>query len=273
MAPDDVISMERLSSSSYAADRSAAQAAAWISRTDHLLRTDPAGCWVAEDGDDTMGFAIALEREKMWILASYAVLPGYQGQGIGRMLLSAAMSHGRGALRGMLVSSDDPRATRHYRQAGFTLHPTMKLTGVLDRQAIPLTSRVREGSAGDFDLMDSIDRRTRGAAHGPDHDLLLKSFHLIVSDSSTGSGYVFVSPTGSPVLLAATNRRTATALLWEAVASTPTGSQTEIGGITASNEWAIDLGMSAGLSLGTQGYLGLRRMRAPMPYLPHRALA
>ena len=274
MAADDVAAMERLSSTSYGGPgRSPDEAAAWVARTLHLLRTDPAGCWVAQDGDSTIGFTIALDREKMWILASYAVLPEHQGQGIGRMLLAAAMSHGRGALRGMLIASDDPRATRHYRQAGFTLHPKMTLTGELDRQAIPLNSRVREGSAGDFDLMDSIDRRTRGAAHGPDHQLLLTTFHLMVSDNSTGSGYAFVSPTGTPVLLAATNRRTAMALLWEAIAMTPPGTVTEIAGITANNEWAIDVGMAAGLSLGTQGYLGLRRMRSPMPYLPHRALA
>lgn len=273
----DVPAMEPLSAHSYSVDqpyvRSPAKVTAWIARTAHLLVTDPGGCWVAEDSGGPIGFAIALEREKMWILASYAVLPGRQGVGIGRMLLSAAMSHGRGALRGMLISSTDPRATRHYRLAGFSLHPKMLMRGQLERQAIPLTDRVREGSAGDFDLMDSIDRRVRGAAHGPDHALLLQSFHLLVSDRSTGSGYAFVSSTGTPVLLAATNRRTASALLWEAIAATPPGAEAEFEGITAANEWAIDVGMAAGLSLHTEGYVGLRQMKPPMPYLPHRALA
>jgi GNAT superfamily N-acetyltransferase len=277
MASADVAELEPLSAQSYFADhgggRSPEEVAAWLKRTKYLLATDPAGCWVAEDRDLLIGFAIALEREKMWILASYAVLPGRQGVGIGRMLLSAAMSHGRGALRGMLVSSADPRATRHYRQAGFSLHPKMAMRGQLDRQAIPPVDRVREGSVGDFELMDSIDRRIRGAAHGPDHAMLLQSFHLLVSDRTTGSGYAFVSASGTPVLLAATNRRTAAALLWEAIAATPAGSPASIEGITANNEWAIDVGLAAGLSLATEGYVGLRQMRPPLPYLPHRALA
>jgi GNAT superfamily N-acetyltransferase len=295
MRTDDVADMERLSWLSYGAPTASAPgtvnadqasvshtstgraplgAAAWTRRTNHLLRTDPTGCWVAEENDQTIGMAIALKRETMWILASYAVLPRPQDQGIGRMLLAAAISHGRGALRGMLVSSNDPRAARHYRQAGFTLHPTMTMSGLIDRHSIPaaVADRVREGSAGDFDLMDSIDRRTRGSAHGIDHQLLLESFRLIVTDRSTGSGYAFVNDAGSPMLLAATNRRTATALLWEAIAASPGGRPVAIAGITTSNEWAIDIGLAAGLSLRTEGYLGLRHMRPPMPYLPNGAV-
>ena len=61
----------------------------------------------------------------MWILATYAVRPGLQGQGIGKALLAAALHHGRGCLRGMLSASADPKAVRRYRAAGFSLHPQM----------------------------------------------------------------------------------------------------------------------------------------------------
>ena len=70
----------------------------------------------------------------MWILASYAVRPGLQGQGIGKALLAAALHHGRGCLRGMLSASADPKAIRRYRAAGFSLHPQMHLTGKVDRR-------------------------------------------------------------------------------------------------------------------------------------------
>ena len=83
--------------------------------------------------------------------------------------------------------------------------------------------RVREGTAGDVDLMDSVDRRTRGAAHLGDHELLLAQFRLVVTDHSTGSGYAYVDDDGSPVLVAATNRRTASGLMWEALASSSPG--------------------------------------------------
>jgi hypothetical protein len=37
--------------------------------------------------------------------------------------------------------------------------------------------------------------------------------------------------------------------------------------ISAVNEWAVDVGMAARLSLHTSGYLALRQMKPPMPYL------
>lgn len=249
--------------------RPARQVEPWIRRTRHFLLTDPGGCWVAEAAGETVGFATSYNRELMWLLASFVVRPRLQGAGVGRQLLAAALHHGRGCLRGMLAASDDPKAARRYRLAGFTLHPEMFLTGAVPRDVLPVVERVREGSAGDLDLMDSIDRRTRGAAHGPDHDLLLQTYRLLVTDRTTGSGYAYVDESGSPVLIAATQRRTATALMWEALAGSDPDTPVDVGHITAANEWAIDVGMAARMSLHQRGYLALRNMRPPAPYLHH----
>jgi GNAT superfamily N-acetyltransferase len=222
---------------------------------------------VAEDGADLLGVAVSFVREKMWLLASYAVVPGAQGVGLGQALLAPALEHGRGSLRGMLNASNDPKAVRRYHQAGFRLHPQMFLRGAPDRSTIPVVEKVREGSAGDIDLMDSVDRRTRGAAHGADHERLLEQYRLVVSDTSTGQGYAYLD--GGVALLAATDRRTATRLLWEAIAS---GDDLLIGHITPENDWAIGVGLAARLELDQGGYLALRHMRPPKPYLPHGAL-
>ena len=187
MHPEDVALAERLSAESFhelegrqsrRSDpeprlRPPERAAGWVDRTQHLLRTDPGGCWVAEDETGLVGIATSFNREKCWFLGTYAVRPSQQGRGIGKALMAAALHHGRGSLRGMLSGSSDPKAARVYRQAGFSLHPQMYLMGNVDRSAIPVIEKVREGSAGDFELMDSIDRRTRGSAHGPDHELML----------------------------------------------------------------------------------------------------
>jgi len=250
--------------------RPATRAGGWIARTEHFMATDPGGCWVVEDGSGMVGVATSFNRELTWILATYAVRPGLQGQGLGKALLAAALDHGRGCLRGMISSSSDPKAVRRYRLAGFSLHPQMYFTGTVDRSAIPVVGRVRAGTAGDVELMDSIDRRIRGAAHGPDHLLMLGLWDLLVSDSSTGSGYAYVDERGGVALLAATNRRTATRLLWEALARTT--STTPLGHITAANEWAIDVGMAARLDLHQEGYLGLRGMKPPAPYVHNGAL-
>lgn len=247
--------------------RGADGSAAWHERAHHLLRTDPGGCWVSEDASGLLGVAMGMRRDLTWLLATYAVRPGLQGRGIGRPLLEAAATHGSGCLRAMLNASEDPLALRRYRLAGFTLHPTMLLRGTVPRWALPVVERVRDGSLGDVDLMDSVDRRVRDAAHGPDHELLVRSHRVVVADSATGSGYVYVAPGGSVRLLAATSRRTATDLLWEALAGSSPEQPVEIGRVTAANEWAVDVGMACRMQLWTRNYLALRGMKPPTQYL------
>ncbi len=248
--------------------RSPEKAATWQLRLRHMLEHDAAGCFVAEDPTGVIGASVSLRRELMWILSTYVVRPGLQGRGVGKQLLDAALTHGQGCLRGLIAASDDQAAVRRYRMAGFTLHPAMYLTGTVPRQALPVVERVREGSHGDIDLMNSVDRQTRESAHGVDHELMASMYRLVVVDRSTGSGYAYVEPGGGPYLLAATNRRTATALLWETLAASSPDRTVTIGHVTAANEWAVDVGLAARMDLHTAGYLATRHLKPPMPNLP-----
>lgn len=286
MRPDDVPGAERLSNHSYhevdvqqglpagmvPALRSSIRSSSWQQRTSHLLTTDPGGCWVAEADGDLLGFAVSFRRELMWLLASFAVRTDRQGQGIGKALLDLTLEYGSGCLRGMFAASADPAAARRYRLAGFTLHPQMVLHGAVDRLRLPAVPPTREGTTRDFDLMDSVDRRTRGAAHGVDHHLLASLFRLVVIDRPSASGYAYVGQDGSPLLIAATDRRTASSLLWEALASTSPESTVTVPHITTPNDWAIDVGLAARLSVHQLGYLCVRRMKPPAPYLHHGSL-
>ncbi len=152
--------------------RSPERAESWRSRIEHLVRHDPRGCWVAEDASGVIGATASMRRDTTWLLATYAVQPGLQGKGVGRQVLDAALSYGSGCLRGMLAASEDPAAVRRYRLAGFTLHPTMLLWGSVPRAALPVVERVRDGSFGDLDLLNSVDRQVRDSAHGVDHEIL-----------------------------------------------------------------------------------------------------
>ncbi len=284
MRPDDVPEAERVSDEGFfeldsrkrrldepePSRRTEAHRAVWVERTRHLVRHDPEGCWVAEDETGMVGMATSFRREILWCLTTYAVLPGRQGQGIGKQLLAAALHHGRACSRWMLSASPDAKAVRVYHQVGFAMHPQMYLTGTLDRSAIPLVEKVREGSASDFELMDSLDRATRGAGHGVDHELMLGAWRLLVSDSTTGAGYAYVDERGRVALLAASNRRTATRLLWAALADGP--AETTIGHVTGANQWVLDVGLAARLTLKQDGYLGLRGMKPPAPYVHNGAL-
>ena len=247
--------------------RSESAAADWRRRLAHIQRHDAGGCWIAEDASGPVGVAAALRRDVTWILSTYVVRPGLQGRGVGRQLFDAALGHGAGCLRGMIASSSDPRAVRRYRTAGFTLHPTMVLRGTVARSVLPVVERVREGSPADIDLMDSVDRQVRDAAHGVDHELLTTMHRLVVVDRSTGSGYAYVAAGGGAYLLAATNRRTATDLLWECLAASSPEEPATISHVSAANEWAVDVGMAARMELQTSGYLALRDMKPPMPYV------
>jgi hypothetical protein len=227
---------------------------------------------VAEVDGVMAGFAVSMRRDLLWLLASYAVRTDLQGQGVGRPLLEATLAYSRGCLRGMFSASSDPKAFRRYRLAGFSMHPEMHFAGIPDRSAIPALDHVREGTAGDVDLMDSLDRQRRDAAHGRDHEVLTSLHRLLVIDHGTGAGYVYLRESGSPVLLAASDRRTAARLLWAAIACAPTDQPVEVAHVTQVNEWAVDVALQARLSVSARGYLALRGMRPPMPYLHHSSL-
>ena len=255
---------------------SAARTESYRTRTAHLVRQDPGGCWVAEQSGRTVGVALALRREHTWLLSLLAVAPDAQNAGVGRLLLERTLEYGSGCLRGMICGSPDPRAARRYRKAGFTLYPAMSLHGTVDRAALPGGDGlgVFEGGAAQLDLLDSVDRRLRGAAHGPDHGYLLPRSTLLVVDGLTGSGYCYLDPADGnrPILLAATSRRIATFLLVQALTRCPENTEVTVGHLTAEQEWAIDIGLAAGLAVRNEGYLCLRGMRPPSPYIPNGSL-
>ncbi|ROR44797.1 GNAT family N-acetyltransferase [Kitasatospora cineracea] len=242
-----------------------------LARARHLAVTDPGGCWIAEQDGEAVGVALSLRREGVWVLPLFVVLPAAQGRGVGRLLLERAAGYGRGCLRGMLCASPSPAAARRYRAAGFTLHPAMRLAGQVDRERLldPGDIPVHAGNATHLHLLDSVDRRVRGAAHGPDHPFMLAHFEeLLVADTLAGTGYCYRDG-GTVQLLAATSKRIAARLLREALARVPVGTEAGVSFLTAEQEWAVDVGLDLGLSLSTRGYLALRGMRPPAPYVPN----
>ncbi|MFD7076349.1 GNAT family N-acetyltransferase [Nocardioides sp. NPDC059952] len=248
--------------------RSEARVASWIARTTKFLATDAEGCFVAYDSEGLAGFAASIRRDDvLWILSTFAVRPGLQGLGLGKRLLDAAMTYGSGCPRWMLSASDDPKALRRYRLAGFDLHPQLMLHGTIDRSLLVAVDGVREGTASDLDLVDDIDRKVRGAGHGRDHAALSAAGTLVVD--TAGRGYAYTELSG-PILLAALDESTAIRLMWECLART-TGPAT-VGHVTGANQWAVDVGLAARLAIGAEGLLGVRGMAPPSLYLHHGAL-
>lgn len=249
--------------------RTDAAAARWHRRARHLLGTDPGGAWVAQTDEGVLaGVAMALRRDGLWGLSSLYVRPGLQGAGVGRALMERATAYGGGALRGLICASHDPRAVRLYRVFGLRLHPAMTLRGAVDRTALPVVRHVREGWDGDF--ADAVDRMCRGAVHGPDHAHLAAESTGLLAETSTGRGYAYLRD-GEPNLVAATDVPTARELLWEALARTAPGAPTAVDDLTAEQVWAVDIGIAAGLSVLNAGFVCVRGMRPPTPYVPSGA--
>jgi GNAT superfamily N-acetyltransferase len=244
------------------APRPASVTEQWIDRARYFLTEDPAGCWVAMDGEDVVGFAISQNRGRFWFLWTYGVLPSHQGRGVGRRLMDAVLAHADGR-PGMFSSSVHPGATRRYRLAGFLLYPQMRMVGSVDRATLPAITGLREGTAEDVEWMDGLDTRLRGGGHGPDHAYMLRSLRLVVTRAR--DGYAYVNEHGRAMLLAAGNEESASALLWDALASSQ--GDTLVNCITTANHWAVDVGLAARLDIGQEGYLALRGMSEPAPYL------
>src|SRR3712207_4015638 len=56
-------------------------------RYGHMLRHDPEGAWVSEEDGRISGVALALVRERVWILSLFAVDEAHRGTGLGGRLL------------------------------------------------------------------------------------------------------------------------------------------------------------------------------------------
>lgn len=252
---------------------SAARAGRSREKIRHIARHDPAGSWIAEDeAGQAVGAAQSHIREGTWGLALLVVLPGTQGKGVGRALLQRALEYGRGCLRGIICCSRHPAAARVYRQAGFELHPTVRMRGVVDRDRLgALDGAAVAGSSRDQDMLDSVDRRLRGGAHGPDHAYLMRHHRLVVADDLAGSGYCYIGDDGKVALLGATSRRLATRVLSAALLGVDEGVVVEVHDVTAEQQWAVDVGLRAGLELRSEAFVCFRGMRPPAPYIPSGA--
>lgn len=282
MLLDDVPSVERVTANAFFAlevatrpadwpepeRRSPDRAESWRARLRHLISEDADGCWVAEDRGEVVGAATALRREGLWGLSTYAVAPGLQGCGVGRQLLDAAVAYGPIEAPGIICSSHDPRAVRRYHLAGFVLHPAMLMWGTVRRSAIPSLHGVRDGRPEDVDLLDEIDRASRGHAHGGDHEVMMAEFGLRVFEEGLSLAYAYLRPTGGPYLLAGTDVKSARTVLWSALEQSAPDAPASFHNVTAEQSWALDVGFAAGMELHNRGFLALRAMGVPTPYIP-----
>ena len=239
-----------------------------IARLEYFLRHEPGGCFVAEEDGRVVGAAVSGVREGLWILSLFVVEEGSRGSGVGGGLMRAALAYGEGCESGMIASSTHPAAMRSYANAGFVLHPTFTAKGKAHRENIPDTPNVREGGTEDLALAAEVDRRLRGAAHGPDLEFMLGEAKMLVADGARDRGYAAFQEEGIR-LLGATDRETASELLWACLAASDPDGEMEVRWITAAQDWAVRVVLDAGLDLHLDGPICVKGNPGPLtPYLP-----
>ena len=238
-------------------------------RLEHSVRHDPDGSFVADRDGEIVGAGVATRRGPLWFLSLLTVAKDAQAQGVGRRLVDATLQTKAGM--GAICASDDPKALRRYRMAGFDLIPCYEAEGTLDRSLLPAVSGVVSASyAENREFIDELAVAQRGAPHGPDLDLWAASDRpVFVTDTAVGRGYVSCVDDGVGVL-AATTPAAAQALLWTALAEST--SALEVGYLRRDQQWAIDVVLEARLSLRPAGSLCTAGPIGPMsPYLPNGA--
>ncbi|MEO6712722.1 MAG: GNAT family N-acetyltransferase [Mycobacteriales bacterium] len=237
----------------------------------HCLTHDLDGAFVAERDGAIVGVSLATRRDSLWFLSLLAVDTEIQAQGVGGQLLDASLRTLGTA--GTICASDDPKALRRYRRAGFDLLPGFEAKGALDRSLLPAVRDVVEGSyADDRDMIEEVAWLQRDAPHGPDLDFFADSGRaLFVTNSARGRGYVVCADAG-PAVLAATTAPAAEALLWTALAET-TADELDVLWLRHDQQWALDVLLDARLSLRPSGSFCVRGAVGPMsPYIPSGAL-
>jgi GNAT superfamily N-acetyltransferase len=235
----------------------------------HLVRTDPAGAWVAEDERGIGGCALALRREDVWGLSLLIVRPDLQSTGVGGRLLRRANEYAEGARGRIILSSPDPRAIRSYSRLGLEAHPCFWAKGRPDVVADP--SATREGTHEDIPFTEIVDRHVRGAAHGSDIGVQLDMGQTLLIAPDRGYAVIGVAD-GELRVLAAFDDESARVLLRAAMARVGDG-EVSISWLSAKQQWAIEECRDARLELrADHGAVFLDGDVGPFtPYLPSGA--
>lgn len=219
-----------------------------LARIHHLITTDPGGAAVAADGSRIVGICQASRRGDAFLLSRLGVAPDYQERGIGRELLSMALAYAKESDKKFIFSSRDPRALHTYIREGFTLHPCIHLSGRARNVEMP--GSIRLGDARDVDMMDEIDRTTRGFSRREDLELWLDLKTEVLIDEE--GGYLLFMDNRLFTMIA-NSVETATRLLSCALVGAFDHPPLEVGWIVPEQHWALSAAISSRASIAVQG--------------------
>lgn len=248
----------------------------WRGRVLYTLITDRGGAFVAVLDGEIVGVAEAMVRERLWVLSLLAVDPSRQSAGAGSALLQAALSYRGNTSAGndsvvdaaLIVASDDPRALRLYRQAGFELRPTFDARGVLD--AVGLGEPDPDIAVTGIDELESLAQLTREVRGAPlTGELAYALERGATIFRLTERGFVVAMPANGIWSLVARDEEAARRLLRRGLLHAAGPDPIRVRWITESQRWALALARELGMELTPNGALCVRGERGTLgPFLP-----
>ena len=104
-----------------------------------LLVEEAAEWWVAVEptAGRLVGFARSIERDGLFELTEFFVLPDQQSKGIGRALIERAFPAGRGDVRSIIATSDVRAQARYYTAGTVARFPLYTMAGAPNASAPP----------------------------------------------------------------------------------------------------------------------------------------
>ena len=168
-----------------------------------MLADEAAEWWVAEASDtgSVIGHARSIERDGLFELSEFFVLPERQAAGIGRQLLERAFPAERGEVRAIIATTDARAQARYYAAGTAARFPILSLTGPpgVATGAGPLdgTLEAQPATPDDIGPMNELERSVLGFARGREFGcLFVHRDGFVYRRRARLAGYAFIGPRG-----------------------------------------------------------------------------
>jgi GNAT superfamily N-acetyltransferase len=273
MRDEDAVDADRVCAevlySPFPGEAEPARAERQHARIRHLLDTDPAGCWVAEQDGRVQGVALSLVREGVWGFSLFAVAEALHGGGIGRELFARCWAYGANARGHLILSTTNPPAMAIYARTGLPIRPCVAAAGIPDIARAPELDDVEDAGEAGVPLADAIGRELRGAGHG--RDLPVAMAHgarlLVYQDRAFA-----LARGGNIIMLGARDEEAAQRVLWGLFVMAGPGATVNVDFLTAGQDWALPVVLDARLPLSPDGPMFAGGALGPLaPYIPSGA--
>jgi GNAT superfamily N-acetyltransferase len=240
----------------------------------HLLRTDPAGAFIAAGPrGKIIGVSLAMRRGSLWALSLLAVAKSAQSDGVGAALIERALGYARAGDARVIISSDDPRARHLYDRTGHEPRSALEAKGRVDRGALAPSRGVTRAGPEALDFCDRIDQAARGHRRRPDLEFWLgdRERELWLVDDRRGTGYA-IATSERLVTLAATTEPAARDLMTHVLSRAGSG-EFLVSFIGEHQLWAREVLLAGGLPLERRGAIYTRGAVGSWElYVPNGAL-